>query len=399
MDQTLETIRGTCLLVSLVLLGGAILIRWFQRTEEDRGWLVTKWFISLLAVWIYVQGFAAGPFVIAFVLITGGILMVLWTGSICRAFANPIGNLYFGGDGPPDPKPFYSIARALRAKGRHLEAIAEIQRQLDTFPNDFEGQLLRAEIQTTDLNDIAAAEVTVKSLCDVPDQSPQNIAAALNTLADWHLKYAKDHEAARRDLQRIAEMFPNSEAALGAAQRIAHLGTEEKPWLLHGHRKIFVPAGVKSYGLVKEHVNIAPDEVPPERRAAEYVKHLEQHPLDAEAREKLALIYADHYQRLDMATGQLEQLLAQPNAPARNITHWLNLLADLQIRCANDYEAARRSLQRIVDRFPNLAAAELAHNRIELLHLECKAKGKSQAVKLGSYEQNIGLKYGPPPRG
>src|SRR5690348_18087515 len=55
--------------------------------------------------------------------------------------------------------------------------------------------------------------------------------------------------------------------------------------------------------------------------------HLEQHPLDTEAREKLAVIYADHYHRLDMATDELEQLIQQPNQPSRLVVRWLNLLA------------------------------------------------------------------------
>jgi tetratricopeptide (TPR) repeat protein len=398
MQQTLETARSICLLASFVLLGAAVLIRWLQRTEDDRGWLMVKWIISLLAIWIYRQGFAAGPFIIMYALIAGLILMVLWTGTICRLFARPFANLYYGNDGPPDPKPFYSVARALRSRGRQPEAVAEIQRQLERFPSDFEGQLLLAEIQAADLHNMSAAEATIEAICQAPRQTPQNIAAALNTLADWHLRFAKDHEATRCDLQRISELFPGTEAALGAAQRSAHLGAAEKPWSLVEHRKIVVPEGVKNYGLTKEPVAMTPAEIRPEDLAAKYVKQLEQHPLDTEAREKLALLYAQHYLRLDLATDQLEQLIGTPNLPVRTIAHWLNLLADLQIHCGNDPAAARQSLQRIVDRFPNTAVAELAQNRMELLGLEWRAKGKSQAVKLGSYEQNIGLKYGRPPQ-
>ena len=87
--------------------------------------------------------------------------------------------------------------------------------------------------------------------------------------------------------------------------------------------------------------------------AAECVKHLEQHPLDTEAREKLAVIYADHYGRLDLAAGELEQMIAQPNQPGRLVVHWLNLLADLQIRRGAGFEVARQTLQRIVDRDPD----------------------------------------------
>jgi len=104
------------------------------------------------------------------------------------------------------------------------------------------------------------------------------------------------------------------------------------------------------------------------------------------------VIYAGHYGRLDLAADELEQLIQQPNQPARLVVHWLNLLADLQIRCGSDYQTVAHTLQRIIDRDPNLAAAEVARNRLALLKLELKSKEKSQSVALGSYEQNIGLK-------
>jgi hypothetical protein len=110
------------------------------------------------------------------------------------------------------------------------------------------------------------------------------------------------------------------------------------------------------------------------------VKHLEQHPLDTEARENLAIIYADHYRRLDLATDQLEQLIQGPNQPAKLITHWLNLLADLQIRGGAAYETVRDTLQRIVDRAPNLAAAELARHRLALLKLERRLPHRQAAL-------------------
>ena len=57
---------------------------------------------------------------------------------------------------------------------------------------------------------------------------------------------------------------------------------------------------------------------------------------------------------------------------------------------------AMATLQRIVDQFPGLAVAQVAQQRIEILRLELKGKEKSQVVKLGSYEKDIGLKN--PPR-
>ena len=100
--------------------------------------------------------------------------------------------------------------------------------------------------------------------------------------------------------------------------------------------------------------------------------------------------------RLELATDQLEQMIQQPNQPARLVVHWLNLLADLQVRHGADYETVKQTLQRIVDRDPNAAAAEIARHRLALLKLELKATEKKQAVKLGTYEQNIGLKHSRP---
>ena len=114
----------------------------------------------------------------------------------------------------------------------------------------------------------------------------------------------------------------------------------------------------------------------------QYVKHLEQHPLDTEAREKLAIIYADHYERLDLAADQLEQLIAHPYQPAKNVVHWLNLLADLQMRHSGNYETVRQTVQRIIELYPDTAAAQAARNRVDYLKLELKGKQKSQRSSL-----------------
>jgi hypothetical protein len=85
-------------------------------------------------------------------------------------------------------------------------------------------------------------------------------------------------------------------------------------------------------------------------------------------------------------------MIQQPNQPARLVAHWLNVLADLQIRSGADYETVRQTLQRIVDRDPKVAAANIARNRQALLKLEMKGTAGKEVIKLGTYEQNIGLK-------
>jgi hypothetical protein len=78
------------------------------------------------------------------------------------------------------------------------------------------------------------------------------------------------------------------------------------------------------------------------------------------------------------------------------VAHWLNLLADLQVQHGVDYETVRGTLQQIVERFPDLAAGEMARTRLGRLKLELKGRKKTPGVELGVYEQNIGLKQRSP---
>jgi tetratricopeptide (TPR) repeat protein len=254
--------------------------------------------------------------------------------------------------------------------------------------------MLLAQIQAEDINDLQGAEITIERFLAQPDHAPANIAYALYSMADWHLAVGQDAEAARRDLEKLIALLPDSEFALGAAQRIAHLGNLDMVLSPHDRKKFEVVEGPKNLGLIRAREQDKPKETDPAKQAADYVKHLELHPQDTEAREKLAVIYADHYGRLDLATDQLEQMIGQPNQPGRLVVHWLNLLADIQIRSGADYETVKATLERIIDRAPELAAAGIARNRLAILKLEMKGKKTTEAVKMGTYEQNIGLKHG-----
>ncbi|SPE52202.1 conserved membrane hypothetical protein [Verrucomicrobia bacterium] len=390
-------------IISVVFFVAAIgtVIAWTVKKAEDPARMIFKWVLTapLLGYVFWVLMPMLGKFDnkaaingIPNTVLCGLALAIIWRSSIAALIARPFGSLFTGGDEPPEPQPLYSVARARQKRGRYAEAVAEIRRQLDRFPNDLEGHLLLAQIQAEDLKDLPAAELTLRHFCEQPGHAPQNVAFALYSLADWHLKINQDREAARRELEKIVELYPDSELALGAAQRIAHLGSTEMLLAPHEQKKFAVPEAPRNLGLISKRYQPQPRETDPAEEAAQYVKHLEAHPLDTEAREHLAVIYADHYQRLDLATDQLEQMIDQPHQPARLVTHWLNLLADLQVRSGVDYESVRQTLQRIIDRNPNLAAAEIARKRLGLLKLELKGQAAKDSVKLGEYEQKIGLK-------
>jgi tetratricopeptide (TPR) repeat protein len=331
------------------------------------------------------------------VAISGIILGIMWTPQISALLARPLTSAFDGGDEPPEPKPYYSIAQTKRKLDKPLEAIVEIRKQLAKFPNDYEGVILLASIQAEDTKDLPSAEITLNRFCDSSGAPPKQVAAALTQMADWHLKIAQDSDSARVVLGKIIARFPETGLALQAAQRSAHLGGAQKILMAaHDRQRVSVPEGVKNIGLLDSSEHLIPVEADPEKLAADFVKHLDQHPLDTEAREELAIIYARHYKRLDLATLELTQLIEQPNQPHKRVAHWLNLLADLQVQGGADYDTVRGTLEKIVESFPDLPVAEIAQSRLSRLKLEFKGKEETPGIKLGVYEQNIGLKYGSP---
>ena len=389
-------------IATIVLFVGLALwwIFYTVRRSEDPVRMIVKWIVTIIIITIMVKvvapmvgqgGYGAAFGGIPATAVCGLALAITWRHNIAELIAQPFASLYDGGNEPPVPRPAYSVAQSRQKQGKYLEAVAEIQKQLELFPTDFEGHMMLAEIQAQNLGDMQATEATIERLCAQPGHAPINLAFALFSLADWQLQVGKDKPAAERALQQVAALLPDTEFAVTAEHRIAHLADPRA--MAEMDEKIFaVPQGVKNVGLRKDMRPVAPEEKTPEQLAQEYVAHLDKYPMDAEARERLAVLYADHYGRVDLALDQLEQLVSQPNQPARVVVHCLNLMADLQLRHGADYEAIKATLERIVDRAPNLAAAENARTRITLLKLELKAKEKGQTVKMGSYDQNIGLK-------
>lgn len=384
------------LIISLGLLGW-VLFRWLKKSDEP-GALIGRWVVTfvLVVVMLGIGARANDEISKVFAVLAGAFgglaLAILWVPSLCGFVANKFGSLYDGGDLEVEPQPFYSIAEAKRKLGKYTEALAEVRAQLEKFPNDFPGWMMVADIQAENLHDLASAQETVEQILAQEGHSTVNLAFALNRLADWHLKHAQDPEAARSALERVTELWPDTEQAQLARQRIAHLTSAERLAEKQDPQPIALRHYEENIGLRKDFTGLRPLLENPVAAAGQLVKHLEQYPQDNDAREQLALIYADHFRRLDLAADQFEQLITTPNQVAKHVVHWLNLLADVQVRLAGDSAPARQTLQRIVDLYPKTAAAENARHRIAYLNLELRKKDKSQVVKLGSYEQNLGLK-------
>ena len=400
MEMTLRIAWGVFVL--LFAIACVVWILWrLLKNSFDPAALLFRWVFTIVMVgggyfflnWLIGPDAGAAEKVIGVLAgaVFGLMFAVLWVPALIEKVSDIIGSLFTGGSEPPKPEPFYSVAIGRRKQAKFREAIYAVQQELEKFPTDVTGHMMLAEIQAEDLKELPAAQLTIERLCDQPGHSAPQIANAFNALADWHLK-AQDVDAARAALEQIAILLPDTEQAQFAAQRIAHLASKETLLASHEHRPLELRAGIKDIGLLKDPMSVLRPETDPSEIAGQLVKHLEQHPADNEAREKLAMVYAEHYQRPDMALDQLEQLVSAPNQPGREVARWLNVMADIQLKHGAEYDTIRATLQRVIDMAPELAAAQMAQQRIELLRLELKGKEKSQVVKLGSYEKDIGLK-------
>ncbi len=390
-------IGGIGLLLGLFLVGA--FVRTTVRNAEDPARVLFKWVITgiffgiiiALALSLFHSGMGGAYIVPPLGAVIGVFLGIMWAPNLGAALAKPFTSFYDGGEQEVEERPFYAIARAKQKRGSYPAAIAEIRKQLHRFPEDYEGWMLLAEIYANDLKDKEAAFESIDEILRHRDHNPKNIAFALNRAADWHLKLASDREAARQSLAEIIVRFPDSELAHSAEQRIAHLTTDkmlseerERPRLVMVHHDEHI--GLR--GEVADPRTPAED---PADAAGRLVARLTDYPLDVEAREELAKIYADHYQRMDLAAGQIEQLLETPGVPPKEKARWLHLLADLHVRVGQDRPAAELALRRVIELNPKGALAAQAASRIAYLDGEMMKNQKSQAVKLGSYENNLGL--------
>lgn len=370
--------------------------------SETPVWLIFKCLLTLLILYLgfavakpeFALGGGSALSALVLTLVLGLGINVLWRNVVIDFITSPLTNLFTGGNEVPPAKPFYFIATAKRKRGQYDEAMAEVRKQLEKFPDDFEGVLLLASIQAENLNDLPAAENTLNRFSDRPAAPLKLVAAALTQLADWHIK-AADPDSARAVFQKIVGRFPDTESALQAERRMARIGQTRKITLdQHEWHNLVLPAGGPDIGLLNSSEFSQPAQSDPVLLAAAHVKHLEAHPHDTEVREKLALIYRNDFKRLDLAMLELKHLINEPNHKPRQVAHWSNLLANFQIELGSDVGTVQATLENIVERFPGLPVAEMAQRRLALLNNEFRGRQETTVVKPGVYEQNIGLKYG-----
>jgi len=371
-------------ILSFGLLIAFVFWAWSRRSEDPPLVLALKIGLSTALL------LGAGYCILAFHPIIGvplaavcGILTgVLWARNIGAALAKPLTGLYDGGDEEPELVPFYAIAQAHRKQARFAEAIAEIRKQLERFPGEVQGLLLLAEIQGKDLGDWEAARASVEEIVAQESLPVAPRARALQALADWHLDSGNDIPGARALLERIEQLFPGTPEARDARQRMDHLGDAEWRKERAAPSTLRVKVNDRRLGLEASGTCEPPPQESAEDRVARLVRWLAEHPADTEAREQLAMAYAEADGSADRAVAQLEWLIAQPHPTPRQLETWHHKIADLRILYGADEAGAREALSRLVTSLSGTALAARAQTRIEHLKLEVKGRGQASRIRM-----------------
>ena len=313
-----------------------------QKKPEGKFWIhdsvaeiVWKTIASIILIYVAVQCYSSfNPITVLLIIPPLVITAMLWVGPVFEHLAEKFIKSLYGFGEKQEPKPKYEQAESKWKSGRHKEAIQLIEEQLDEFPGDFDGQMLKAQIQMESLKDFDSAEATLLEISYQKKHDAGKVAMVLNQLADWYLKKG-EKDSAMQTLKGLCVRYPNTQIEFNCSQRLARFD-----FALDSNDK---------------------------RDASELVslclKQLDQHPLDTKTREQLAKLYFNRYGKPDLAWEEMNKLFSSPFQQPKDITRWLNLMADWHLK-KNNPEGARACLQQIISRYPDMPYCEGAHDRL-----------------------------------
>jgi hypothetical protein len=159
----------------------------------------------------------------------------------------------------------------------------------------------------------------------------------------------KDPAAARKTLERICELMPDTHGARMAKQKIAHLPPtrdafekQSKPQRIKIAEGVRVGEEAGFYGVPK--IN----DKESHKLLRQYLERLSQYPDDVGARERLAVVYATHFDNANEAITHLTYLLEKTSHKEKKEVEWLKLQATWKVKHKKDIKAARVAIETIV---------------------------------------------------
>ena len=401
-------------LFGLVLIGGVslavviyIIRKQLRNRQNDPVKVIGLWVLSFVAFFgiAYSAVAAQEGFALILVLLVAVLIAVLlglaWTPTIVNTLVSPLTTALSGDDTVAYEGPAYGQALAKRKRGQYEDAVEAVEAQLEQYPGDFDGLMLKASIQAENLDDLPAAVATIQETLEDPGKVRFNLPVALNKMADWQLTIAGDASAAKRTLEKIREALPGSQAAQLVSQRLASLDASEESEAAaedfnESYRHLVEESAAKDDFTGPLEIP-RPVEVDPlqtdEAKLQTCLRRVALHPDSINNREELAALYLGHMKQPALAIQQYEHLLTLPGTTIHQKAAWLNKVADIQIKSGETYESIRATLLLIVSLNPKAAPATLAEQRIAYLRVEMRGVNKkSKKLQLGSYDEDVGLK-------
>ena len=192
--------------------------------------------------------------------------------------------------------------------------------------------MMLADLYANQFNNLPEAEQTVLELCSQQKTSVSQFALALHRLADWHLKLAKDPDAARRVLGLIGERLPGTHLARMAQLRINQLPASAAE-LREQQSAQAIPLPALGDRLDEPaETSTASDTDKAAKAANAYVEQLKLNPDNAAARDKLARLLTERLNKPELGIEQIELLFEMPDRSEAERAEWLGLVAAWQIK-------------------------------------------------------------------
>jgi len=273
---------------------------------------------------------------------------------------------------------FYSGAIARMKMGKFDEAEAEILKQLEECEDDFEGWMMLAELYAEHFQDLDTADQTVRELCAQPDLNPGQVYTALSRLADWHLALGDDPFAARNVLEIVCKAYPGTHLARLAQAKMAQFPRSRADLLERRQgRRIRLP----SLRDDLENDETESSRVEAAAAANDCVNRLKADPDDIGTREKLACLFAQQLGRADLGIEQSRLLLEMPGQPESKMAEWLAQIGAWQLKYLRNVEAGRKTLQQLIDEYPQSPQAFAAQRRLSLMDMEARLRNRPGGPK------------------
>ena len=392
MDLLLKVLEWMLILLGLFGLGWLV---WWRLQHDEAGpyGFLIKCAVSAVLGFIFLR-FGVDLFrqggLVAVVGLGAGMscalaLGVVWRDELMGAVTGFLGGFYEDKT-PLEAKPYYAKADAARMAGDIPGAIAAVRAELTKFPNDYDGRMKLASLLAEHSEDLPGALRVIEEILTLKTLNTGQIAYALNTAADWQLKFARDTDGARRCIERITTLVPGTEAALHAGQRLANFTSQEMLEREDSRQPIKIPEFERKLGL-KRRKHVAPEK--PDINAAEkqFRERLARNSNDWVARQELARLYVEQFEFFERGLQELETLITTPGQPKQEIVRWLHQKADWQVKYLNDVEAGRATLKRVQELFPNSAFAHRAATAMLYLQSSGKPEKKKPGEEPGCTEE------------